>query len=401
MRDQLRFRPAVVPAWLCLVVLAGCSGRDARPVAAVPRRESPLPAATPAADLVAAAGQPTIGPVPEVVSRPRPFRLPVRPAVPAAGRSPIALAAATLPEPSAAEPQASEPIAADAIRGMLRGYLRSFNAHDAEAVAAHWTGSGESVDLASGEVTAGRDAVRSVFTALFAEDDAAKIDIDVAAIRQVRDDVAVVDGVTRLSFADGTASGSRFTAVVVNDGGRWMLESVREAPQAAAAGRPLDALAWLVGSWEDDGAGVTASTQSFWSAGRAFLVRTHSVAEAAATPPVEGDDDTIPGLLPPGDAGPRELTEIIGWDPERRVVRSWLYSSTGRFGEATWSREGDAWRLHVEGRGADAGLECVCTIAPVGPDRVEVRCAGDGLAGLLPPACAFVRTARLGGPPAP
>jgi hypothetical protein len=125
------------------------------------------------------------------------------------------------------------------------------------------------------------------------------------------------------------------------------------------------------------------------------------VAEAAATPPAEGDDDTIPGLLPPGDAGPRELTEIIGWDPERRVVRSWLYSSTGRFGEATWSREGDAWRLHVEGRGADAGLECVCTIAPVGPDRVEVRCAGDGLAGLLPPACAFVRTARLGGPPAP
>jgi uncharacterized protein (TIGR02246 family) len=389
-----------VPAWLCLVVLAGCSGRDARPVAAVPRRESPLPAATPAADLVAAAGQPTIGPVPEVVSRPRPFRLPVRPAVPAAGRSPIALAAATLPEPSAAEPQASEPIAADAIRGMLRGYLRSFNAHDAEAVAAHWTGSGESVDLASGEVTAGRDAVRSVFTALFAEDDAAKIDIDVAAIRQVRDDVAVVDGVTRLSFADGTASGSRFTAVVVNDGGRWMLESVREAPQAAAAGRPLDALAWLVGSWEDDGAGVTASTQSFWSAGRAFLVRTHSVAEAPATPPAEGDD-AIPGLLPAGDAGPRELTEIIGWDPERRVVRSWLYSSTGRFGEATWSREGDAWRLHVAGRGADAGLECVCTIEPVGPDRVELRCAGDGLAGLLPPACAFERTARLGGPPAP
>lgn len=400
MRHQLRFRPAVAPAWLCLVVLAGCSTRDARPVAAIPQPESPRPAATTAADLVAAAGQPTIGPVPEVVSRPRPFRLSVRPAAPAVGRSPIALAAATLPEPFAAEPQASE-LAADAIRGMLRGYLRAFNAHDAEAVAAHWTGSGESVDLASGEVTAGRDAVRSVFTALFAADDAAKIDIDVAAIRQVRDDVAVVDGVTRLSFADGTASGSRFTAVVVNDGGRWMLESVREAPQAAAAGRPLDALAWLVGSWEDDGAGVTASTQSFWSAGRAFLVRTHSVAEAAATPLAEGDDDRIPGLLPPGDAGPRELTEIIGWDPERRVVRSWLYSSTGRFGEATWSREGDAWRLHVEGRGADAGLECVCTIAPVGPDRVEVRCAGDGLAGLLPPACAFERTARLGGPPAP
>ena len=401
MRDQRRFRPAVVPAALCifgLVGLAGCSGGDARRAAAS-RADAPLPAATTAADLVAAAGQPTIRPVPDVVSRPRPFRLPDAVATPAAGLAPITLAASPLPDLPAAVPPAPESAAADAIRGMLRGYLRAFNAHDAEAVAAHWTGSGESVDLASGEVTAGRDAVRSVFTALFAEDDAATIDIDVSAIRQVRDDVAVVDGATRLSFADGTASGSRFTAVVVNDGGRWMLESVRESPQAVA-GRPLDALAWLVGSWEDDGAGVTASTQSFWSAGRAFLVRTHSVAEAPATPPAEGDD-AIPGLLPAGDAGPRELTEIIGWDPERRVVRSWLYSSTGRFGEATWSREGDAWRLHVAGRGADAGLECVCTIEPVGPDRVELRCAGDGLAGLLPPACAFERTARLGGPPAP
>jgi len=402
MRAHLGFRPVPV-AGLCisgLVVglLAGCSAGADRGGAA--RSEPRAPAATTAADLVAAAGQPTIRPVPEVVSRPRPFRLPATIATPAAELAPVTLAAAMLPEStSAAAPSAVEPPAADAIRGMLRGYLRAFNDHDAEAVAAHWTGSGESVDLASGEVTAGRDAVRSVFTALFAEDQAAQIDIDVSGIRQVRDDVAVVDGVTLLTFTDGSTAGSRFTAVVVHEDGRWMLESVREAAHAAAA-RPLDALAWLVGSWEDDGAGVTAGTHGFWSPGRAFLVRTHSVSAAVATPPDPGDDQ-VPGLLPPGDAGPRELTEIIGWDPDRRAVRSWLFSSTGRFGEATWSREGEDWRLRVEGRGADEGLECRCTIVPVGPDRLELRCDGDALAGLLPPACGFVRTARLGGPPAP
>jgi uncharacterized protein (TIGR02246 family) len=363
------------------------------------RTEPRLPSVTTAADLGAAASQPTIRPVPEVVSRPRPFRVPATLATPAPGLSPVTLAAATLPEPAAAAPQVPEPPAEDSIRDMLRGYLRAFNDHDAGALAAHWTGSGESVDLASGEVTAGRDAVRGVFTALFAEDEAAQIAIDVAGIRQVRDDVAVIDGVTLLTFADGTSAGSRFTAVVVREEGRWMLESVREAPHAAAA-RPLDAVAWLVGSWENDGAGVTASTQGFWSSGRAFLVRTHSVSEAAATPPEQGDD-RIPGLLPPGDSGRRELTEIIGWDPDRRCVRSWFFGSTGRFGEATWARDGETWRLHVEGRGADEGRECLCTLEPVGPDRVELRCDGDALAGLLPPACSFVRTARLGGPPAP
>jgi hypothetical protein len=42
-------------------------------------------------------------------------------------------------------------------------------AGDPAALAAHWTDAGESVDLVSGEVTAGRDAVRDVFAALFAD----------------------------------------------------------------------------------------------------------------------------------------------------------------------------------------------------------------------------------------
>jgi hypothetical protein len=191
--------------------------------------------------------------------------------------------------------------------------------------------------------------------------------------------------------------------VVVKQNGRWRLESVREAalanagaPATAQPKRPLDAIAWLVGSWEDVGEGVTAGTHCFWSAGRAFLVRSHVVTfdAPAAGRPAAGDAQ-IPDLLPPGAGAGREITEIIGWDPEREQIRSWIFTSDGRFAEAAWTPAGDGWQVRFEGRGQDAAATASCLIKRVGPDEVSIRCDSDALADVMPPACEFVRTARL------
>jgi len=254
------------------------------------------------------------------------------------------------------------------------------------------------VNLDTGEVTAGRDAVAGVFAALFAEDAAATIDIDVDAIRPLSRDVAVVDGTSAISFADGQAAGSRFAAVVMRRDGRWLLESVRESGRPAADGQagPLDELAWLVGSWEDVGAGVTAGSRCGWASGRGFLVRNHVVAADAGPEPRGGEDVAAPpGLLPAEAVVAREVTEIIGWDPERECIRSWLFTSQGRFAEGVWRRSGEAWTIHVTGLGADAGRDAECVLERSGPDDITVRRTGDAaLADLLPPACGFVRSAR-------
>lgn len=397
--------PAVCAAVACSL-MAGCSGGSPGGRAAAPRSTEPLVAVTTSAD----PGRPILKPVPEVITRPRPFRMPAavgldpqpdQPAtmrVPAARVAPAAFAATASASATASAdtptPPASE--AGAEIRDMLASYLQAFNRHDPAALASHWTAAGESVDLDTGEVTAGRDAVKGVFAALFEADEAARIDIDVGSIRPIREDVAVVDGITRLSFTDGTAAGSRFSAVVVRQDGAWQLESVRESSQPVASERPLDELAWLLGLWEDLGEGVTASTQCSWSAGRGFLVRSH-VVRADAVPqdrPAAGDA-RIPALLPPGDAQPREINEIIGWDPERGSIRSWIFTSAGRFAEGTWTRAGERWTVRVEGRGRDEGLVGEVTLEPVGADGLVVRSVSDALAPLLPPACEFSRTARV------
>jgi uncharacterized protein (TIGR02246 family) len=356
--------------------------------------------------------------MPDVITKPKPFRLPdVIGAVPSldpvtmAPRNGLVLpmAASDATSPALLDVAAGRP-AVEEVAAMLREYLAAFNRHDAPALAAHWTASGENVDLDTGETIRGREAVADVFATLFHEDGEAAIDIDIESIRPLRDDVAVVDGITHIAFSDTSTgamppSSSRFAAVVVNECGRWMLESVREASlvqpvgPSAAQPRPIDALGWLVGAWEDAGEGVTASTQCFWSAGRSFLVRSHVVTfdSADAVRPAAGDD-SIPGLLPPG-AGPRrEITEIIGWDPDRAQLRSWLFTSDGRFAEAAWAPEGKHWRVQVEGQGADTGSTGSLFIEQLGPDELTIRCDDDGLANVMPPACDFMRTARLGAP---
>jgi uncharacterized protein (TIGR02246 family) len=400
-RSHAFFGLVVLPA-----VVAGCNSR------AIEQGRVEVPVrATASAD----PSQPMLRTIPDVITKPKPFRLPdaigptmsLEPAT-MAPRGGIALAAAerAAPAPATLDFPPGRP-AVEEVAAMLGEYLRAFNRHDPAALAAHWSEAGENVDLDTGETTRGREAVAEVFATLFQEDAGATIDIDVESIRPIRDDVALVDGVSRIGFSDGASpaapSGSRFSAVVVKEQGRWMLASVREAslaapaPLAEPARNPLDALAWLVGSWEDVGEGVTAGTQCFWSAGRAFLVRSHVVTfDAGAAVRTVAGDDSIPGLLPPGAPGQREITEIIGWDADRRSLRSWLFSSDGRFAEATWTPEGKGWRVRLEGQGADAAATGSVFIERAGADEVSIRCDDDGLADVMPPACDFVRTARLG-----
>lgn len=378
--------------------LAGCSS-------ATPRREdaSRVPATPPAA---AAAGSRR---APDVISQPKPFRLAdaARAAADATRAAPAATTDMTPAAPArpvggreiAARQPAQHP-SADEIRGMMRDYLRAFNRHDAAALAAHWSPTGENHDLDSGAVTAaGRDAVKNVFAALFSQDDDALIDIELTAIRPVKDDVAVVDGQSTISFGDGQPAGSRFSAVVVKRDGRWMLEHVRETarrvPEGREQRRPLDELAWLVGSWEDTGEGVTASTRCTWAGNHSYLVRTHLVAidRLPERRPADGDQ-RIPGLLPAGAQKPREVMEVIGWDPDSRTFRSWFFAGDGRFAEGTWTRHGDAWIVHVSGRGRDEGCSAEVTLESRDEDSVSVHGDPGRLTNILPPTCSFSRTAR-------
>ena len=96
----------------------------------------------------------------------------------------------------------------------------------------------------------------------------------------------------------------------------------------------------MVGKWADRSEKAQIETSCRWATNQNFLVRTFRVF-------VDGQVDF-------------EGTDVIGWDPHRQAIRSWLFDSDGGFGAGRWSGGEDGrWTvqsLHVlpDGRRASA-----------------------------------------------
>lgn len=305
-------------------------------------------------------------------------------------------------------PSAGSP-AIDDVRSTIREYVAALKKRDVASLVAHWSESGESVDLDSGEVIKGRESIGRVFASLFEHEADADVRIDVTAVRPIRDEVAIVDGVSTLACAGERPARSRFSAVLVKQKGRWLLESVREAamPSSKEADivKPLSRLEWLLGHWKSAGRGDdVSSTHCFWSAREAYLVRSHVIAGDAAEGEAHGDR-LVSFETPAARDGDREITEIIGWDPVAKSTRSWIFCSDGGFAEGTWSRDedlddGEQVVILVDGTLPDGSpASGTLRITRLGPDEVSCSVSGDGIERLLPPAGDYLRTARASAVP--
>jgi hypothetical protein len=100
-------------------------------------------------------------------------------------------------------------------------------------------------------------------------------------------------------------------------------QQVETAADDARQASPLDELEWMIGQWVDEGEDSKITTACSWTKNRKFLARSFSVA-------IEGQVSL-------------EGTQVIGWDPIARRIRSWTFDSEGGFGEGRWTRDGDRW----------------------------------------------------------
>ncbi len=126
----------------------------------------------------------------------------------------------------------------------------------------------------------------------------------------------------------------------------WLIESARETVRRGAAqGLALKDLAWLVGEWANEASsphGASVRSTCDWTANHAFLIRKFKM-------------ETAGGIV-------RSGTEIIGWDPRTRRIRSWVFDAHGGFGENTWVRDGDRWLISYRGTRPDGSEVSATTV---------------------------------------
>ena len=218
-----------------------------------------------------------------------------------------------------------------AIRRGAAAFAAAFKREDADAIAQMWTTDCEYVDEA-GRRYEGRSAIQQEYEKFFKDHDSEEMRITIESIRFIAPNVAVEDGTAELVPAPaGVASPSRYVAVDVKQpDGRWRLASVHDsAADATAPVAPTELLESLVGDWSAENAGTKADVSCHWNAPQSFLERRFMVTR---------DGKTV-----------SSATEIIGWDPATRQVRSWTFASDGGRAEGAWTPLADGWMVRNAG----------------------------------------------------
>jgi uncharacterized protein (TIGR02246 family) len=291
----------------------------------------------------------------------------------------------------------SAPAFADeaAVRKSLKGYVEAFNLHDAKATASFWTETGVHRNEATGEEISGRAAMEADLASVFKLRPTSRLEARLDKLRMIRPDVARGEGEAILTGGGEDPSVSRFTVILIVSEGKWLIDSVDERP-AETESTAVDALAeldWLVGAWNEENADGRLDTAFRRTSGGAFLLRSFAFTSA------EGALD--------------EGSQVIGWDPIAKQIRSWSFHSDGSFGEGLWSRNGDAWLIrstHTLPDGRVASGTYVLT--PEGDDALTFQLVGHEIDGepqptapaatlhrVVPPAEAAVEPAVSPAPP--
>ena len=211
-----------------------------------------------------------------------------------------------------------------AIRQAIQSYVEAYNRGDAAAVAAYWSDNGEYVSP-TGESFKGRKKIEAALKAFFKENQGVQLQVSSSSIQLASQKRATETGTAVLTRPGQAPEETRYVAAYVKEGGQWKLTSVREeeAPVVASSYEHLKELEWLIGDWVDADESATVETTYQWARDKSFISGSFAV--------------NIQGRL--GLQG----TQVIGWDPVRKTIRSWVFDSKGGFGEAVWTKQGNQW----------------------------------------------------------
>ncbi|ADB16955.1 hypothetical protein Psta_2285 [Pirellula staleyi DSM 6068] len=238
------------------------------------------------------------------------------------------------------------------IREGVVKFVELYNAKKAKELAALFAPEARVVYRDGTEVN-GRDEIAKSFEAGFAASPKAAISVVVDSIRFLTADVAVEEG-DSINFPDGETqtSRSRYTVLHVKRDGVWQMQAIRTVEEESlSAYGDLQPLEWLIGDWIDEGRSENVESTFRWDVNKSFLIEEFKVVREGAV--------VLQG------------TQRIGWDPQAKQVRSWVFDSAGGFGEASWVMVGDAWVVKAKGVMADGTSNSATRVLiPEGASRV-------------------------------
>jgi len=218
-----------------------------------------------------------------------------------------------------------------AIEKSIQSYLAAFNAGDSKKLAAHWAPDAIYTNPITGTEVEGREAISKEMSAILKEVKGSKLTVDVQSIQFLSPGVAVEQGTSKLISPAGEPQESVYTAVHVKRDGNWFLDRIteEEIPVVLSNYEHLKTLEWLIGDWTDSDEAGRIQTTCKWTKNKNFITRYFTASIR--------DRINFSGM------------QIIGWDPVKKQIRSWVFDSDGGFSEGVWTNKKNHWYVMMTG----------------------------------------------------
>jgi uncharacterized protein (TIGR02246 family) len=204
-----------------------------------------------------------------------------------------------------------------AVRSTGEAFTSAFNKGDAKAISALWTRDCEFVDE-TGRVIQGREAIEKEYAALFAAHPGVQMETSVSSVKMFGNNAATEAGTSLVKNSAGAlVSRGRYTAMLLKEGDKWLMASVREQASPSLSKRPdFGDLEWLIGDWTAAKDSKTVDFTFKWVADKKFIELSYGGGNKGAAA--------------------RSGIQIIGRDPLSGDVTSWSFDSTGGYGLGQW-----------------------------------------------------------------
>jgi len=205
------------------------------------------------------------------------------------------------------------------VKKRTEAYVEAYNKHDPHAIAAFWTEDGKYINPESGKVIMGKASLEEAFKSHFQKDKDSQLEVKIRSITFPSKNEALEIGLFHVKYPEKKPRESAFKAFFENQKGEWLISEIRNVDIATVPDQyqHLKGLEWLIGEWIDQDEDVEIDSSYKWNRSKNFILGNFSVI-------TEGNLEL-------------EGTHIIGWDPIKKKIRSWVFDTDGTFGESTWT----------------------------------------------------------------
>lgn len=212
----------------------------------------------------------------------------------------------------------------NSIRTAVAEYQDAFNHQNGEKMAALWAAEAVYYPM-TGATAQGKKEIVQLFKEQFSRNQNPQIEISATKIAFPSPDQAVQKGIMKLHISGQPEGQLAYQVSLIQENGKWLINEVDEIEiiQPLSNFEHLKDLAWMVGKWEDTDDNVEVFLDNQWDKNKNFLTQ-HFKMQIFEQETLEG-------------------RQIIGWDPEQKLIRSWLFDSDGGFGQGVWEYSGNSW----------------------------------------------------------